>query len=58
MSVEPTPILCEPAKDCADAHTLRWDCLRGHDGAPAGVCPLEHCEKRGANRSTTTEGTD
>lgn len=53
----PDVIICEPAKGCADPHKDRWYCMRGHDGAPSGVCPLDYCEKRGANR-TSTEGTD
>jgi hypothetical protein len=43
-------ILCEPLPDCADAHVLRWHCMRGHDGAPAGICPLKYCDRQGANR--------
>jgi hypothetical protein len=43
-------IICEPRKDCADPHVLRWHCMRGHDGAADGVCPLDYCERQGANR--------
>ena len=43
-------IICEPRKDCADQHVLRWHCMRGHDGAPDDTCPLKVCEQRGANR--------
>lgn len=43
-------IICEPRRDCADPHVLRWHCMRGFDGAADGVCPLKVCEQRGANR--------
>lgn len=50
----PTPtgpvIICEPRTDCADPHPHRWHCMRGHDGAEPGVCPLTVCDRRGANR--------
>lgn len=47
---EPLIIICEPRSDCADQDVNRWHCMRGHDGAPAGVCPLAYCERQGANR--------
>lgn len=47
----PVVLICAPRKDCADPHVLRWHCMRGHDGAPDGVCPLEVCDQRGANRT-------
>lgn len=55
MSANDGPIIiCEPAKDCADANIHRWHCLRGHElaGKPAldGVCPLDYCDRQGANR--------
>jgi hypothetical protein len=50
MSERPI-ILCEPRRDCADPHTLRWHCMGGHDGAAPGVCPLDVCDRRGANRT-------
>jgi hypothetical protein len=43
-------IICGPRKDCADPHPHRWYCMRGHDGAADGVCPLAKCERQGANR--------
>lgn len=43
-------VICEPRKDCADPHVLRWHCMRGHDGAADGVCPLDYCERKGVNR--------
>jgi hypothetical protein len=46
-------IICEPRQDCADPHPCRWYCMRGHElddkAAIPGVCPLEKCERRGAN---------
>lgn len=48
-------ILCGPRADCADLNVNRWHCMRGHDGAPAGVCPLRVCERRGANRTAAPE---
>jgi hypothetical protein len=48
-------IICEPRKDCADPNVNRWHCMRGHDGAAAGVCPLAACERQGANRGPYTE---
>lgn len=53
---EQTPIiLCTSGArpDCADPHPMRWYCMRGHDGAPRDVCPLEKCERRGANRGVS-----
>lgn len=50
----PVILICEPRKDCADPHILRWHCMRGFDlddkPAVPGVCPLKVCEQRGANR--------
>lgn len=43
-------IWCGPRTDCVDANVNRWYCMRGHDGAPDGVCPLTRCIKQGANR--------
>lgn len=49
-------IICGPRADCADQNTNRWHCMRGHDGAPDGVCPLPKCDRRGANRSALPVG--
>lgn len=45
-----TILICEPRPDCADANINRWYCMRGHDGAAPGVCPLAYCDSKGANR--------
>lgn len=36
-------LICEPNPTCRDPHIYRWHCMKGHDGAPAGVCPLRKC---------------
>jgi len=43
-------IICEPRADCVDQNVYRWHCMRGHDGAAPGVCPLDKCDREGANR--------
>lgn len=49
-----TIIICDLRRDCVDANIHRWHCMRGFelDDKPAvpGVCPLEKCERQGANR--------
>ena len=42
-------VLRDPHRECADPNPNRWHCMRGHDGAPPGICPLPVCESRGAN---------
>lgn len=49
-------IVCEPRADCVDQNVNRWYCMRGHDGAPEGVCPLPKCERQGANISAVSRG--
>ena len=48
-------IICEPRKDCADQHVLRWHCMRGFDGAPDDICPLAYCDQQGANRGNQAQ---
>lgn len=48
----PASLVCEPRTDCVDANVNRWYCMRGHDGAPDGVCPLPKCDRQGANAET------
>lgn len=50
-------IICEPPSECADPNVNRWYCMRGHEGAEPGICPLTVCDRRGANASTTGQGT-
>lgn len=38
-----TAIVCETDPECRDPHPNRWYCMRGHEGAPPGVCLLKHC---------------
>lgn len=42
-------LICQPRTDCVDPHSARWHCMRGHDGAAEGDCPLEACQRQGAN---------
>lgn len=52
----PEVIICGPPKMCADPNPNRWHCMRGHalkeEDKPArpGVCPLDKCDRKGANR--------
>ncbi len=50
MTTESMILICEPRSDCVDRNIHRWHCMRGHDGAEPGVCPLAKCEQEGANR--------
>lgn len=49
-SAPPLILICEPRRDCVDDNVNRWHCMRGHDGAAPDICPLEACERQGANR--------
>lgn len=49
-------ILCGPRQDCVDPNPNRWHCMRGHDGAAPGICPLVKCDRQGANHQANGAG--